>query len=111
MRWVDFVKRYSEENNLSYKKSLSAASAPFKTHKKKLKYTEPKLKRQKKDKEQEDCVKISKRLRDTVVKECGICKTRKHKVPPKTRKTNLISGSSKARAGKRAKPKQKPKQK
>ena len=117
MRWVEFVKRYSEENNLSYKKALSAASGPFKTHKKKQKYTEPKLKRRKKkDKPaHEDCShhiieNIPKRLSDKVKKECGICLKRKHKEPPKTQKTTLTSGSSKARAGKRAKRKQKPKQ-
>ena len=118
MRWVEFVKRYSEENNLSYKKALSAASGPFKTHKKKQKYTEPKLKRRKKkDKPaHEDCShhiieNIPKRLSDKVKKECGICEKRKSNVPPKTRKTTLISGSSKPRGGKRAKPKKrKPKQ-
>ena len=117
MRWVDFVKRYSEENNLSYKKALSAASGPFKTHKKKQKYTEPKLKRRKKkDKPaHEDCShhiieNIPKRLSDKVKKECGIMEKRKSNVPPKTRKTKLMSGSSKRRTVKRAKPKRKPKQ-
>ena len=115
MRWVDFVKRYAEEHNLSYKKALSEASGPFKTHKKKQKYTEPKLRKSKKKDKEEDCgchkvVKISvkKRLRDTVKKECGICEKRKHKVPPKTQKTKLTSGSSKRRQGKRAKRKPKP---
>ena len=118
MRWVDFVKRYSEEHNLSYKKALSAASGPFQTHKKKQKYTEPKLREsKKKDSKMEHCgcdtivkVSVKKRLRDRVKKECGVCVKRKSNVPPKTRKTKLMSGSSKRRGGKRAKPKQKPKQ-
>ena len=113
MRWIDFVKKFREDHpNLSYKKALSAASAPFKTHKRRQKVTEPKLKRRKsktKDKEH-DCgctkiVKISvkKTLRNRVKKECGICEKHKHKVPPKTRKTQLMSGCSKHQGGKRAK--------
>ena len=109
------MKRYSEEHNLSYKKALSAASGPFQTHKKKQKYTEPKLRNKKKDSKMEDCgcdtivkVSVKKRLRDTVKKECGICPKRKHKVPPKTLKTKLTSGFSKRRQGKRAKRKQNP---
>jgi hypothetical protein len=117
MRWIDFVKKYREDHpNLSYKKTLSAASEPFKKHKRRQKITEPKLKRRKsktKDKEH-DCgchkiVKISvkKTLRDRVKKECGICEQRKHKVPPKTRTTKLMSGCSKRQVGKRAKRKTK----
>ena len=73
MRWVDFVKRYAEEHNLSYKKALSEASGPFKTHKKKQKYTEPKLRNSKKKPNEEDggChiikkISVKKRLHDTV---------------------------------------------
>ena len=117
MRWVDFVKRYAEEHNLSYKKALSAASGPFKTHKKKQKYSEPKLRKSKKKNTEEDggChiikkISVKKRLHDTVKKECGICEKRKHKVPPKTEKTELMFGSSKARQGKRAKRKRKQKE-
>jgi len=113
------VKRYAEENNISYKNALSAASGPFKTHKKKQKYTEPKLRKSKKKEDKKEdggChiikkISVKKRLRDTIKKECGICLKRKHKVPPKTQKTTLTSGSSKARTGKRAKRKQKQKQK
>ncbi len=101
------MKRYAEENNISYKNALSAASGPFKTHKKKQKYTEPKLRKSKKKDTEEDggChiikkISVKKRLRDTVKKECGICEKRKHKEPPKTQKTTLTSGSSKARTGK-----------
>jgi hypothetical protein len=118
MRWVDFVKRYREDHpNLSYKKALSAASEPFKKHKKTQKYSEPKLKRRnskKKEKEEDEgChkiekVSVQKRLKDTIKKECGICAKRKNNVPPKTRRTKLTYGSSKRRGGKRAKPKKKP---
>ena len=117
MRWVDFVKRYADENNLSYKKALSAASGPFKTHKKKQKYTEPKLRKSKKKAKEDDggCHKIEKisvkkRLYEVVKKQCGICEKRKNKTPPKTRKTRLTSGSSARRAEKRAKRKPKSKQ-
>ena len=117
MKWVDFVKRYADENNLSYKKALSAASGPFKTHKKKQKYTEPKLRKSKKKAKEDDggCHKIEKisvkkRLSSKVKQECGICEKRKRMTPPKTKKTRLGYGYSKRRAEKRAKrkPKSKP---
>ena len=136
MKWVDFVKRYADENNLSYKKALSAASGPFKTHKKKQKYTEPKLRkskgrdkhglpswreaqavrlRQKDTKDDGGChiiekISMKKRLSSKVKQQCGICEKRKRMTPPKTRKTKLGYGSSKRRAEKRAVRKPKSKQ-
>ena len=117
MRWVDFVKRYADENNLSFKKALSAASESFKTHKKKQKYTEPKLRKSKKKAKEEDggChiiekISMKKRLSKKVKSECGICEKRKRMTPPKTKKTKLGYGSSARRAEKRAVRKPKSKQ-
>ena len=113
MHWLDFVAKYREDNpHTSYKAALKACSAPFKTHKKKQKYEEPKLKRKKKkDCGEEDCGcyimirhKVGKSLRDKIKKECGFSKRNKGN-PKRLAKPRIRgSGSSTVRKGKRAKP-------
>ena len=113
MHWLDFVAKYREDNpHMSYKEALKACSAPFKTHKKKQKYEEPKLKRQKKKKGgEEDCGcyimithHVGKSLRDKIKKECGFTDRKKGKPKPLGKPRIRGSGSSSAPKGKRAKP-------
>ena len=96
---------------MSYKAALKACSGPFKTHKKKQKYEEPKLKRKKKKKcGEEDCgcyimitKKVGKTLRDKIKKECGISDKKKGK-PKSLGKPRVRGyGSFKAPKVKRAK--------
>ena len=113
MHWLDFVAKYREDNpHMSYKAALKACSGPFKTHKKKQKYEEPKLKRKKKKKcGEEDCgcyivitQKVGKSLRDKIKKECGFSDRKKGDPKPLAKPRIRGSGSSTARRGKRAKP-------
>ena len=100
MQWLDFVKQFRKDNpHVSYSEALKRCSAPFKKHKKKLKYTEPKLKRRKSSKsKEEDCgcykmtkVSLKKSMRDRVKEECGICPPKKGK--PKQPKRVKVVGS------------------
>ena len=112
MHWMDFVAKFRKENlHMSYKDALKACSEPFKTHKKKQKYQEPKLKRKtKKKSEEEDCgcyimitKSVGKSLKDTIKKECGICDRKKGKPKPPRKPQIHGSGSSKARKARRVK--------
>ena len=115
MIWLEFVKQFRKDNpHITYSEALKRCSAPFKKHKKKLKYTEPKLKRKEKGKcDEEDCgcfklkrLPLKKSMKDRVKKECGICE-RKKGAPKKPARIKIGSGSSKRRKGKPAKQKQK----
>ena len=115
MQWLDFVKQFRKDNpHISYSEALKRCSAPFKKHKKKLKYTEPKLKRKIKKKiDEEDCgcfkVKrclLKKSMKQIVKKECGICELKKGS-PKKPTRIKIGSGSSKRRRAKPVKPIQK----
>ena len=112
MLWLEFVKKYRKDNpHITYSEALKRCSAPFKKHKKKLKYTEPKLKRKttKKCDDEEDCgcfklkhIPLKKSMKERVKKECGIC-DRKKGSPKKLKRIKIGSGSSRVRKGKRAK--------
>lgn len=118
MQWLEFVKQFRKDNpHMSFAKALKACSEPFKKHKKKLKYTEPKLKQKKKAKpETEDCgffkntkLSLKKSMRERVKKECGIY-VRKKGTPKKPTRVRVVgSGSSKRRKGKPARRKPKTK--
>ena len=114
MQWLEFVKQFRKDNpHITYGEALKRSSAPFKKHKTKLKYTEPKLKRKKKEKcDVEDCgcfkvkrLPLKKSMKDRVKKECGICE-RKRGPPKKPTRIKIGSGSSKRRKAKPAKRKQ-----
>ena len=111
MKWLSFVSQFRQDNpHMSFKAALKACSEPFKKHKKKLKYTEPKVKLEKKvSQDVEDCgcysihkVCLKKSMRDKLKSECGINK-RKTGIPKKTIKFKTGSGSSKRRKAKPAK--------
>jgi hypothetical protein len=112
MQWLEFVKEFRKDNpHITYSEALKRCSAPFKKHKKKLKYTEPKLKRKKKPtNDEEDCgcykvknITLKKSMKERVKKECGIC-DRKKGSPKKPIRIKIGSGSSKRRKVKPAKP-------
>ena len=109
---MDFVAKFRKDNpHMSYKAALKACMEPFKTHKKKQKYQEPKLKRKTKKKcEEEDCgcyimitTTVGKSLKDKIKKECGISDRKKGKPKPPSKPRIHGSGYSKARKATHAK--------